>query len=338
MISSNFLISFIASSSFLITYFAHLSFEFSFRDETILYHSPFLNLTIPGRCPERIKYVYWRKYCMIKHNKIGIQYTLKQLQKLVKKVCYQKQISQYHFKFGPKIYTQHQFVALLILYAKSGKSLRNFTKHLYESKWPEWLKLKGIPSKSSIHSHFQRIGLTIIRNLNLVITKLKESIHYAIDSTGIDSDYASKHYEKRINRIHRPYLKLSVIGQTQEPFLIKNFNIIQSHYSDFNHAKPLLKRFKRKDKLIFADKAYDGEEMHQLAKDSGNMLYCPLREKCRKPKGVLRRKMLKIFDEDIYHERNKIETIMFLLKHKGLVIRSRKRINKERISMENTNL
>ncbi|MBS3113114.1 hypothetical protein J4418_03460 [Candidatus Woesearchaeota archaeon] len=151
---------------------------------------------------------------MTKHNKIGIQYTLKQLQKLVKKVCYQKQISQYHFKFGPKIYTQHQFVALLILYAKSGKSLRNFVKSLYESKWPKWLKLKEIPSKSSIHSHFERIGLTIIRNLNLVITKLKESIHYAIDSTGIDSYYASKHYEKRINRIHRPYLKLSVLVQS----------------------------------------------------------------------------------------------------------------------------
>ncbi|MBI3033508.1 hypothetical protein HYY69_08600, partial [Candidatus Woesearchaeota archaeon] len=63
---------------------------------------------------------------MMKHNNSTIQYTVEQVQCLVKKVCYEKQISQYHFKYGPKTYTQHQFVALLILYAKSGKSLRDF--------------------------------------------------------------------------------------------------------------------------------------------------------------------------------------------------------------------
>lgn len=265
---------------------------------------------------------------MVKQNKIGIQYTVKEIQRLVKKVCFQRQISQYHFKFGPKTYTQHQFVALLILYAKSGMSLRNFVKSLYESKWPEWLNLKEIPSKSSIHAHFQRIGLTIIRNLNLVVTKLNESIHYAIDSTGIDSYQASKHYEKRINRIRKPYLKLSIIGQTQRPFLIEDFNIIEKHCNDFKHAKPLMKRFRRKNKFIFADKAYDGEEMHEIASRTGNMFYCPLKRKSKKPKGKLRRKLFKIFDEEMYHERNKIETIMFLLKHRGLVIRSKKKANK----------
>lgn len=257
-----------------------------------------------------------------------ISYTITELKSLVKKVCFQKQISQYHFRFGPKKYTQHQFVALLILYAKSGKSLRDFEKSLYESKWPEWLKLKDIPSKSSIHNHFQRIGLTVIRALNLVVTKFKESIHYAIDSTGIDSYHASRHYEKRINRVRRSYLKLSLIGQTQEPFLIEDFAVTNKHCSDFKHGKSLAKRFRRKNKLIFADKAYDGEEMHEFAENSGNMLYCPIRNyRTKRLKGIRRRKMNKIFDEDIYHERNKVETIMFLLKHKGLLIRSKKKAN-----------
>jgi len=214
------------------------------------------------------------------------------------------------------------------LLAKSGKSLRDFVQSLYESKWPEWLNLKDIPSKSSIHRHFERIGLSIIRALNIIIVKTRESVHYAIDSTGIDSYHASKHYEKRIGRTHRPYLKLSLIGQTNEPFLVEDFNITDMHFSDFNHAKPLIKRFKRKNKIIFADKAYDGEEMHGLAFESGNFLYCPLREKCKKPKGFFRRKMQKCFDEDIYHERNKIETVMFLIKYRGIVIRSKKKVNK----------
>ena len=266
---------------------------------------------------------------MEKHNKLQCQYTIKELQQLVIKVCHQQQISQYHFKYGPRTYTQHQFVALLILFAKSGKSLRKFIQCLYESKWPEWLKLREIPSKSSIHNHFQRIGLTIIRTLNLVITKTSEAINYAIDSTGIDSYHASKHYEKRINRTRRPYLKLSLIGQTKEPFLIEDFEITDKHVHDVEHAKRLSKRFRRKRKLIFADKAYDCEELHQINEENDNFLYCPLRDFGKKfPKGRLRRQVAKIFEEDIYHERNKVETIMFLLKHKGLVIRSKKRINK----------
>ena len=170
--------------------------------------------------------------------------------------------------------------------------------------------------------------MTIIRALNLTIVKLKESLHYAIDSTGIDSYQASKHYEKRINRIRRPYLKLSIIGQTTKPHLIEDFSITDKHKNDFNHWKPLLKRFHRKNKIIFADKAGDGEEMHEIAEQSKNKLYCPLRKKSKNPKGRLRRQMKKLFEEDIYHERNKIETIMFLLKHKGLVTRSKKRNNK----------
>jgi len=269
------------------------------------------------------------KSCMTKHNNSTIQYTIEQVQQLVKKVCYQKQISQYHFKFGPKIYTQHQFVALLILYSKSGLSLRDFIKYLYESKWPEWLKLKEIPSKSSIHRHFERIGLKIIRALNITIVRMKKTVHYAIDSTGIDASYASKHYEKRIGRTHVPYIKLSLIGQTQEPFLVEDFNITTKHCNDAKHWKPLLKRFNYKNKIIFADKAGDGENLHELVNLKGCMLYAPVRNfKVKKPKGYFRRKLNEIFDEYIYHERNKIETIMFLIKHKGLIIRSKKRINK----------
>jgi len=266
---------------------------------------------------------------MNQQNKSLSQYTVDELKKLVKKVCYKKQISKYHFHFGPKIYTQHQFVGLLILYSKSNLSLRNFVRSLYESKWPEWLNLKEIPSKSSIHRHFERIGLSIIRELNLFITKTKEAIHYAIDSTGIDSNHASKHYEKRIGRTHRPYIKLSILGQTREPFLIEDFTITTKHCNDAKHSKSLLKRFSKKNKLIFADKAYDAENLHKLANSSGNMLYCPLRDfKVKKPGGKFRQNMQKCFDEEIYHERNKVETIMFLLKHKGIVIRAKKRLNK----------
>ncbi|MFP4403922.1 MAG: transposase, partial [Candidatus Woesearchaeota archaeon] len=168
---------------------------------------------------------------------------------------------------------------------------------------------------------FERIGLTIIRALNLVIVKTKESLHYAIDSY-----HAPKHYEKRIDRKHKLYLKLSITGQTQKPFLIEDFAITDKHCHDTKHIRPIIKRFKRINKIIFADKGYD-EKLHLNVKENGNYLHCPLREMSKNPKGFLRRKTNKIFKTEIYNERNKIET-MFLIKNTGIVIRSKKRNNK----------
>lgn len=229
-----------------------------------------------------------------------------------------------------KKYTQHQFVALLILYARSGKSLRDFTQSLYESRWPEWLNLREIPSKSSIHNHFQRIGLKIIRALNLVLSRMKKTINYAIDSTGIDASHASKHYEKRIGRTRSPFLKLSILAQSKKPFLIEDFAITDTHLHDVQHAKTICKRFKLKNRIVFADMAYDCEELMQINEDLKNKLYCPIRDfNVKRPKGRLRRKIAKQFDEDYYHEgRNPVEMIMFLLKRQGLVIRAKKKENK----------
>ena len=253
------------------------------------------------------------------------QYTRDELCKLVHKVCHHRQLSLYHFRHGPKKYTQHQFVALLVLYARSGMSLRRFIQSLYESKWPEWLNLKEIPCKSSIHNHFSRIGLPLIRLLNQLVVKSHKALRLAIDSTGVDANHASKHYEKRIGRDHRHYLKLSILGQVQKPYLIEDFVCFPSRISDVHQAKPLIRRL-GKNRIVFADKAYDCEWLMKMFEEKGSELYCPIRNFSRsRPKGWLRRKRFDNFDQDFYHKgRNPIELMMFLLKHKGLVIRMKK--------------
>lgn len=262
--------------------------------------------------------------------KIQCQYTVEELQHLVKKVCHNKQISLYANRLGPKIYTEHQFVALNILYARSNLSLRDFVQGLYESKWPEWLNLQEIPSKSSIHRHFNRIGLTIIRMLNKIVTKTKKLVDFAIDSTGLEINQSSKHYEKRINRTRSPFLKLSILAENKQPYLIHDFIAEQKHTHDVLHAKTLCKRFGLKNRKIFADKAYDCEELMELVEENDNFLYCPIRNMNRnRPRGRLRRKIFDSFDKNIYHKgRNPIEMVMFLLKQKGLIIRARKSSNK----------
>ena len=261
-------------------------------------------------------------------NKNQIQYTTDELQQLVHKICHFRQISLYHFRYGPKKYTQHQFVALLILYAKSNLSLRRFIQSLYESKWPEWLELKEIPCKSSLHNHFNRIGLTLIRFLNKFALQKRRAKRLAVDSTGIDANHASKHYEKRIGRDHRNYLKLSILGQVEKPHLIEDFACEPSHISDVRQAKPIANRL-GKNKIVFADKAYDAEWLMELLEKKGSELYCPIRKSSRnRPKGRLRRKLFDNFDKKFYNKgRNPIELMMFLLKHQGLVIRSKKVCN-----------
>ena len=265
---------------------------------------------------------------MTNTNNIGPQYTVEQLQRLVKKISFHKQISMYHHKFGPKLYTQHQFVALLILYAKSNLSLRNFIIYLHESKWPEWLKLREIPCKSSIHSHFNRIGLRIIRMLNHLVTSGMTVVTMAIDSTGLDATRASKHYEKRIFRSYRPYLKLSILAQNTRPYLIHDFVCGMSRIADVKQAKPLIRRL-TSGKIIFADKAYDCNYLMEMVDDKNSELYCPIRNMTHQNvRGKFRRKLKKNFDKDYYHKgRNPVEMIMFLLKNTGLTIRSKKLTN-----------
>ena len=265
---------------------------------------------------------------MFAHNKIKSQNTVRELNSLVKKVCNSRQISLYHFKNGPRKYTQHQWVALLILHAKSGKSLRRFIDSLYESLWPKWLNLVDIPSKSSLQSHMSRIGLTIVRELNRIIVQSQKHVKLAIDSTGIDAGSISKHYEKRIGRKRSPFLKLSILSSVSHPHIIYDYVAVNGHVHDVQHAKIMCKRLKWRNKIIYADKAYDSEELMQINSDNHNKLYCPIRDfKVKRPKGKHRRMLAEQFDEEEYHIRNNVETIMFLLKNFGFVIRAKKKSN-----------
>lgn len=165
----------------------------------------------------------------------------------------------------------------------------------------------------------------MVRFLNKFALQERRAKRLAVDSTGIDANHSSKHYEKRIGRDHRNYLKLSILGQVEKPYLIEDFACELSHISDVKQAKPLIRRI-GKNKIIFADKAYDCNWLMELCEEKRSELYCPIRQSSRnRPKGRLRRKLFDIFDEDFYHEgRNPIELMMFLLKHQGLVIRAKK--------------
>ena len=253
------------------------------------------------------------------------KYTQNEIVVLVNKVLHHVQIPLHWNYRGPKIYTTRQLIALLILKARENKSLRRFVSWLKETKWPEWLKLKEIPSYVTIHRALKRFNLSILREINKVIVSFLSSKKKALDSTGIDVIHRSKHYERRVGLFRERFPKLDILGDI-ENYLIEDWNFKLKERHDIIGAKSIIKRAKKVDSIdLWADKAYDSEELHQLAHNKGFTLLAPTRKSPRKkPRGFFRRLVDKRIKEKDKNERPKVETIFSILKRVyGETIRAR---------------
>ncbi len=80
---------------------------------------------------------------------ISNQYEVK-LHEHIIKLCHKLILPLHYNHKGPKIYTNYQRVAMIILYIRSKKSLIDFLEEFVETKWISWLGLKEIPGKSTM--------------------------------------------------------------------------------------------------------------------------------------------------------------------------------------------
>jgi hypothetical protein len=66
------------------------------------------------------------------------------------------------------------------------------------------------------------------------------------------------------------------------------------------------------------DKGYDSEDIHSIAREQlESIAIIPLRQRKRKRiKGKYRRKMVREFNRELYHNRNLVETMFSVLKRK----------------------
>src|SRR3989344_3576200 len=72
-----------------------------------------------------------------------------------------------HFnRTGNKEFTNYQRISIILLFRRSGKSIRQFIdEDLSESKWISWLGLKKIPKKSTLHDWLEMFPMEIIREI-----------------------------------------------------------------------------------------------------------------------------------------------------------------------------
>lgn len=236
------------------------------------------------------------------------------LHKQILKICHSLDLSLHFNRKGPKIFTNYQRVALIILYKRAKKSLVDFVKELYESLWPNWLGLREIPGKSTLHDWLKLFELPVVKLLHEAVIEDQKPELMAIDGTGIDSHQRSRHYERRIGEPHMPYAKLDIFIDVKT-LIIHDHELRMKPRHDALIAKQLMKRTKLRGVKILGDKGYDSEPLHKIVQEKGNLLYAPTRNSSRKtPKGQNRKRCAQK-DED-YPMRNTVESTIHILKHR----------------------
>jgi hypothetical protein len=244
-----------------------------------------------------------------------------------------------HFnKTGNKEFTNYQRISIIILFQRSKKSIRAFLdENLKESKWVSWLGLRKIPKKSTLHDWLKVFDMKIIRKMCKVLLPKKIGLT-SIDGTGFDSWQRSRHYEQRALEIghlpHMPYAKADLFIDVKRQIIL-DFNFITYREHDVKGAEKIFKRNKIKNIFGVGDKAYDSENLHEIARANGIIFYAPVRErnkrsfKRKKPKGFYRRQCIE--EPEFYGMRWINETVNSVLKRTQIhFLRSKKSYMKKR--------
>ena len=229
---------------------------------------------------------------------------------------------------GSKIYTNYQRVALIVLFQRSRKALRDFISELKESRWVRWIGLREIPNFTTLSRWIKKFNMSKLRQfLTNTVSEEKPSL-MAIDATGFDSWQRSRHYERRIRAEHVPYAKADILIDTENK-LIHDVVLRIKPRHDTLGARTIFKRFKQKNVLILADRGYDSEPLHELVAKSGNLMFAPIRDfRVKKPGGKHRRRCSE--GHELYYQRNIVESVNFSLKSRFRSLRSKLHFMKKR--------
>ena len=229
--------------------------------------------------------------------------------KLIKKVSgLLKKLNQreYLHRFGPKKYKlKHHLTALLVMQV-CKLSLRRVEQFLilFEIK---------TPSYSALCKSRKRIPMSLWNSL------LKETIDFkcfsvAVDSTGFSRTNPSFYFVKRIdskNPVKR-YAKLSAFFDLPARKFIALKTRVKPR-RDIKDIDYLLKQVSPTEKL-FGDSAYDAESLHE--KCFKLKIQTIIKPRKNVKKGFYRRKQMKDYSEEEYHQRSLVESGFGSLKRK----------------------
>ncbi|MFQ5782755.1 MAG: transposase [Nitrosopumilus sp.] len=232
----------------------------------------------------------------------------------------------------------HQHIIMLVLRQYESKSYESFVEWLQVStKITQMLALRNIPHFTTLQKAAARLSDVLLHIAigRFIQTICPGKIFAGADATGFETRHAAPYYTYRCNLRHpyrcnlrhpyrcnlrHPYTKLSA-GSDMKSQLICTV-VIQHHpvNHDIRHFPELFEQMVTIIPMwiMVLDKGYDAEPVHRMIRSKNMLSMIPVRGNnmliCTR--GRYRKQMRREFDESLYHQRNKCETIFSVIKRR----------------------
>ena len=221
------------------------------------------------------------------------------------------------------IFTIWQHIVLLVLRQYENKSYRMFSEWLVEAYYLRMsLQLSHIPHYTTLQKFAARISGTILAKILssfiLLLTYINR-LFIGIDSSGFKVSIASEYYTDQA-KLRKKYLKLSLSADLLSQIIctVKIRRAPTRH--DNIDFQPLVIRTSEvlPISVTVADKGYDSEDNHVLIREHlyafciipARYEYIPI----FRTHGKYRKQMKRGYSKILYHQRNKDETIISVIK------------------------
>lgn len=249
-------------------------------------------------------------------------------------------VSLYLSKKSNHIFNVWQHVVLLAMRQYENKSYRRFVEWLEEAaNLLQHLHLKRIPHFTTLQKFTARISNSLLQRLLLsFITAYTNQRHnIGIDATGFKSAF-SQYYDNRITTNYskrRKFIKNTISADTNRQ-MICHAKIRHSYAHDNTDFIPVLSAIQKLPiSLVVADKGYDDEKNHHFVREcllANSIIPARFADMpIWKTHGKYRKQMKRGYNKQLYHQRNKVETIFSVIKRMfGEHIRSKMTRTKNR--------
>ncbi len=247
-------------------------------------------------------------------------------------------VSLYLTNKSNHIFTVWQHIVLLAIRQYENKSYRRFVEWLEEAdNLLEYLHLKRIPHFTTLQKFTARISNSLLQKILLsFITTYNTQRHIiCIDTTGFKSAF-SQYYKDRTSSTatnnvdkRRTFIKNTICADTNRQ-LICRIKARHSYCHDNIDFIPVLSSISKaiSISLVVADKGYDDEKNHWFVRKcllSDSIIPARFPDvPVWKTHGRYRKQMKRGYNKQLYHQRNKVETIFSVIKRMfGECIRSK---------------
>ncbi|MDE1863663.1 MAG: transposase [Thaumarchaeota archaeon] len=242
---------------------------------------------------------------------------------LMRQILRKMRVPLYFHKKSNHIFTLHQHIIMLVLRQYESKSYESFVEWLQVSdNIVQMLGIKTIPHFTTLQKAAARLSDTMLhvaigRFIGLVCPG---RLFAGADATGFEDGHATSYYTHRAS-LKRSFARI-VTGSDMVTQLIIAV-VIQNHANghEISNFPALFKDLTGivTPQVLVLDKGYDAEWVHQMIRKHGILSVIPVRNKSDRIgriKGRCRKEMKRSFDDALYHQRNKCETIFSVIKRR----------------------